>query len=490
MVAATVAAAAASAADWKYGISGSASVTATDNAALRPPGQERGDLILTLTPGFRASREGANLRANVNYQPTALFYTQGTSSSRLINTLNAFGRAEGFDKRLFVDATANISQQFLSPFGPRPLALTTDTSNRTTVQTYGLSPGFRGTFGNGMPYSLVNSATWTLPGEGARGFSNFTVARLASAPARVGWDLEANRRTLSFPDQPDLTNSLYRGRLIWTVDPQLRLYGSGGYETNNYTLTDQSGAIYGGGLDWTPTPRTTVTGNYEQRFFGPSYLASIAHRTPLSTWSLLANRTLSSYPQAVQQGPVGDTAAILNGLLLTRFPDPVQRAAEVQRLIQTQGLPPVLTTPLSFFTQQVFESERITATVGLLGVRNTVTFVAFTGWNQNIPAGVTLLPDDTFANVTKFNQTGVSANWTHRLTPLTSVSGLASYVTSKSDGAVNATNSSTQLYLLGVSRPFSPRTTGSLNLRYTIFDATGADDYEERAIVATLFHSF
>ena len=46
---------------------------------------------------------------------------------------------------------------------------------------------------------------------------------------------------------------------------------SGGYEDNRYSVTDYSGAIYGAGLQWKPTERTSLDAKWEHRFFGSSY---------------------------------------------------------------------------------------------------------------------------------------------------------------------------------------------------------------------------
>jgi uncharacterized protein (PEP-CTERM system associated) len=320
-------------------------------------------------------------------------------------------------------------------------------------------------------------------------YSNFTSARVDSAPAKVAWGLEYNRQNVNYSGQSGFINNVYRGRLTFTPDPQFRVFAIGGYEDNNYSTTQQSGSIYGGGAEWRPTERTRVAGSYERRFFGDSWDATVSHRRPLSFWSLTSVRALSSYPQAALVLPPGETGTVLDSVLLTRFPDPVARQAEVDRLIQTLGLPASLVTPLSFYTQSVFVNEQTTATVGLLGARNTVTFTAFTGESESIPATSDTDVQDIFATATRLKQRGVSGNWNHRLTPLTSMNFLASHIESESAEPSNA-KSTTDRFNVNLTRRLSPKTSGSLGLRYIIFDSNVNNDYREAAVFAVVSHTF
>jgi len=478
--------------DWKFGISGSTSATATDNATLAPKGQEKGDLILQVTPAFTASRAGARLKVNVSYAPSAIGYVDGTSNNRWVNTLAASGSLEAVENFFFIDARASISQQFLSPFGPTPTDLATATSNRSNVTSLGVSPYIRGHFGaTGITYFARNDSNWTdaSGSGGGTGYSNFSVARIDGAPAKVAWGLSYDRRNTSYQNQSGFVNENYRARLTWTVDPQFRVFATGGYQNNNFSATQRSGAIYGGGFDWRPSERTTVAGSYEEQFYGPSWQGNVTHRTPLSFWSLVGSRALSTFPQQALLLPPGDTASTLNSVLLSRFPDPADRQAEVQRLIQTLGLPAFLVAPQSFYTQNVFVNERVALTAGLIGLRNVVTLTAFTGYSENVPATSNVAIQGAFANATKIDQRGVSGNWSHRLTPLTSLNFLASRTQSLASQG-SSTESTTDLFNLNLARPLGPKTNASLGLRYTIFDTNVGNDYRAAAVLATVGHTF
>ncbi len=244
-----------------------------------------------MTPGIRWSREGARLKVNVIYAPSGIVYVEGTSNNRFVNTLSALAKLEAVEKFFFIDARASDLAAVSLAVRPDP-----DRSRDRDVQPHQRDDPW------GKPVhpravrrhrdDVSRPERQRLDererfGRDYRVLRQYTVARLNSAPTTVSWDLEYNRRNTNYSGQNGFVNDIYRGRLTWNIDPQFRVFGIGGYETNNYSITNQSGPIYGGGLEWHPTERTTVAGFYEERFFGPSWSANFTHRRPLSFVSLV-----------------------------------------------------------------------------------------------------------------------------------------------------------------------------------------------------------
>ena len=65
------------------------------------------------------------------------------------------------EKFFFVDATANVSESFITPFGPQPANLTVPTNNRYISQTYSVSPYIQGVIAPNISYSLRDDNVWT-----------------------------------------------------------------------------------------------------------------------------------------------------------------------------------------------------------------------------------------------------------------------------------------------------------------------------------------
>ena len=158
-----------------------------------------------------------------------------------------------------------------------------------------------------------------------------------------------------FTNQPGQVSELARASIYYQPDPNVRLSADGGYEDNRYTFTDYRDAIYGVGMQWRPTPRTNLVANWEHRFFGSSYLLSFDHRTPLSAVSARFSRNTTSYPQTFLTVPAtGNVPLLLYLILAARFPDPAERLAIVEALINERGLPTSLSGPVNLYTQQIY----------------------------------------------------------------------------------------------------------------------------------------
>ena len=147
----------------------------------------------------------------------------------------------------------------------------------------------------------------------------------------------------------------------------------GGYERTNYTRTEESGPIYGAELEWRPGPQTRIGGFWEHRFFGPSYQFDASSRHRRLATNLSASRSVATYPQLIMELPAtGDVSGLLDAILTARFPDPVERAQQVQDLIARQALPSSLPGGVSIFSRNANIFTSASGTLALIGVRNTL----------------------------------------------------------------------------------------------------------------------
>ena len=326
----------------------------------------------------------------------------------------------------FVEGAVRASQQYISPFGPQPDDNIGVTNNRYTSAGFRVSPYIRGVFSGGATYLLRYDAIWSTVGypqtlSGAT--SSYTqrwTGRIDSPIRTFGWSLDASATSTKFTDQQAVTNEIVRGYLKYRPDPQVLLYGIGGYEWNNYYLTESSNVVYGVGGEWRPSERTNVTGNWQERFFGSEYLARVTHRNPFSAFNVNASRNIATYPQLLFAAPAGgDVAALVDAAFTTRIPDPVQRAEAVASFLATSGLPATLQSPLNYYVQQVFLYEQQSATFTLLGARNATAFTLYNRKQEVISGGTGAVLPAPFGAVQNNTQRGGALSFSHRLTPVT-----------------------------------------------------------------------
>jgi uncharacterized protein (PEP-CTERM system associated) len=493
VVVATAHVAPALAGDWKSELALGARATLTNNVNLGPPGQEEADLYFTVTPSIRTSRQGARLQASLSYRPSLTVYASQADASKVANSLTATGKLEAVSDFFFVDASASISQTFLTPFGTQPPDIGSITENRAETYAASLSPYIKGRFGAAGTYELRNTTAWSATDSSlTEGSVYVRWSGRASAPLsqRASWSVQGSRSTNYFGENDGLYTDVVRALLTYRLAQDLSMTLRVGYEDNNYALNQNTtGAIYGLGATWTPTPRTNVTGFFEKRFFGTGYNFSATHRHRRTAISLYGSRDVRTYAELLFELPPGDTRTLLDALLTARVPDPTQREQAIDQFLLISGAPATLGVPTTYYSQRINLVENLGASLALLGVRNSV--ILSTYWLRNEPVstltGQPLPPE--FATLERYITYGASANWSYRLTGRSRASFLVSRsYTRRID--VPEDDSTNTLARLELNTLLGPRTTGSIGVRWTQFDAALRNSYTEYAIFAAGNHVF
>jgi uncharacterized protein (PEP-CTERM system associated) len=482
----------ASAQTWRFEPSAAAQFELTDNVGLDPSGQRKGDLVTQLTPSVRIIERGAHTSLAGTIAAPIVLYARSGGDSTVQPEVDLNGTAELYRRLLFIDGSINVAPSYFSPFGARPQNLTSATANRYTARTYRISPYLKGDSGATLHYELRDDNTWASAGSAPSAtdssYTNKVIARVTRDPTPLGWALDYTRDDTRFSSQDPLVSEIERLHGSWLASYQWEFSAAAGYEDNRYPLAHFSDVVYGVGFKWRPTDRTTVDATWEHRFFGGSYHVTFDHRTALSVWSVRATRDITTYPQQLANLVAGTpVATLLDSLFASRFPDPLQRQTYVDQLIRDRGLPSVLSNPLALYSQQTTLEEAFQATFGLLGARNTVFFTAYRNRSEPIASGTlldaasTLLIDNT--------QRGANVVWTHKLTPLYTLTGSADW--SRTTGNEDPGRKSTQTSLNAiVSASVSPLTQLFGGARYQRLRSDVESSYDETAVFVGISHRF
>jgi uncharacterized protein (PEP-CTERM system associated) len=496
---ATLCAVPAHAAEWIPSLRIDGRATLTDNYRLAPEGREEAELVLQATPVLGLRREGARAYARVDYAPTLYVYTTNLGDSYTRHRLNGLLNVEAVENFFFVETTARIQDSFFSPFDPGTWDDVADVDNRLQNISFSLSPYIQGALRGGYRYFVRNDNYWTttdrssLPGQ----FDQRLRARLDSPDyRRWSWSADYDYRRAEYEDSPSFYEQEARLIGYYRVNPDLSVNARVGYETNDYTIDSYSGSIYGGGLTWTPTPRTLVSGFAEHRFFGTGYQATLSHRTRITSWRLRASRDTSTYRDQVFSVSAGDTRELLDAVFSARIPDPIEREQAVEDFLISSALPATLDGPLTFYTNRVYLSERVDATAGLFGVRNALTFTLF--YRDNEP--ISELQDDdpvpeVFTIANRLEQWGGVLAFSHNLTVRTAVTASVRRTYSISTEPVVAgfedIDSTEDVYRLTLNNQLGPRTSAVAGLRWVDFDSERpSSSYQERAVFVGISHRF
>jgi uncharacterized protein (PEP-CTERM system associated) len=468
--------------------------TVTDNVNLVPSSQAKADFVTEITPTLGITEKGSHTSLNGSIALQTLLYARtGSENNQVLPMVNLLGNAEVVDRFLFVEGAVIASQQFLTPFGAQPVDIANATDNRYTSVTYRVSPYIQGATSGNLNYTLRNNSTWAnlsgTPFATNNSYTSEWIGKVESRRAPLGWSADFNLTNVKFTDQAPQKTNLGRVTLLYDYDPQLHFRADVGYEDNHYPLSTYRGSIYGVGFEWRPTERTSAVANWEQRFFGSSYLVSFDHRTPLSTWNFSASRNITSYPQQLGLLPAGNVQGMLNLLLLSRIPDPTQRQSAIDTLIQNQGLPANLSNPVNLYSQQILLAENVSATVGLLGARNSLFMNLYYLRQEPISGSGTALPPIFSDALNDTTQQGGSLVWTHNLTSSAVLNLTLTGAQSKLNAPLSGTTNTGSIRLF-VTQPISARTTVFAGTRYQVSRSDLAPDYNEAAVFAGLSYTY
>lgn len=472
----------------------SAGMTMTNN--VRPgEGAKRKDTITSITPGVRVSGKGGRVSGELDFGWENNLYAKNSRLNDDRKTLTASATAELVDQWLYLDAGANMARTPISVFGAQTGGNDLATINHTQTRSYNLSPYVRGMLLGDVRYELryKNAQTKSDGGVFAAGSgvtSNAWNGQLSGPTpfTQLGWSLLADDQQSKFSAGSTKSNRVL-GKLEFQVDPQIRLNVSAGSESDNYTTTNlRRRTVSGFGGDWAPTERTALKLAKDKRSYGNGHAVDFSHRTAQTAWKFSDTRSVIVPAQQFATGQVSTAYEMLFQQLAGSIPDPIARADAVRAMLLAMGISP--TSPIygSIMSASPFMERRQQASVSLTGVYNTVTFGVQRSRNDNINTGVAALGD--FAQSQNIRQSGLTANWSYRLTPDSSLALNA--LSSQSKGNLASLETELRSLTLLYTTQLGRDTTASVGLRRNAFDSSGAaaNNYTEHAVTGTLTATF
>ena len=467
----------------------SATQTFTDNATLSTAGKQ-GDQITEISPGIRLVANAARLKGSVDYSLRNFISAQASSRNNMQNSLLSNAVFEAVDKWLYLDASATISQQTISAFGTQSVGAANTNANRTETSNFRLSPYVRGKIAGRVDYLVryAYSETQSKSTQVAGTVTNDFSARLSGTfGGPLGWVADASSQTAQYGAATKSQSDRLTGRLTYRYDPELTVFVSAGTDSNNYsTSTQQSSTTSGYGGDWTPTERTRLTVTRERRSFGNSHSITFNHRLPLSAVRFTDSRSITTTPNQTGVASQGTYYDLYYSQLASSVPDPAQRAQQVLQLLQQAGISPTAAITNGYLTSRVSVQRRQELAVILNGLRNTATYTFFQTASESAGTAVAGAADD-FSRSQVVRTVGMSSNFSHRLTPFTSINTLSSWT--RSSGSLDSLKTTQKLFSVNVATRLTAKSSASFGLRSTVSEgATTA--YRENAVFGTITAQF
>ncbi|WP_158228934.1 TIGR03016 family PEP-CTERM system-associated outer membrane protein [Chitinimonas sp. BJB300] len=474
--------------NWALEPSVSVTETVTNNAELKQTNQKR-ESITELSPGIRLRGEGDRVKLNFDFRLQKYLYAQDSSRNKGTKSLGTNGLVELLDNWLFVDFDAIIAQQDISAFGGSPTSDANVNANRTETANYRVSPYMRGQLGGWAAYQLryrESLARADSPQVADVNTGEWSAGLSSISGGSFSWSLDGGGQQVKYKNGRSTQSEYIRALLGYQPISQLKLSVFGGVERNDYASQEKERTSTPGvGFEWNPTERTRLASSRQKRFFGNSTNVSFSHRTPLSVWQISNSKDISVVPNQFTIGKVSSTYDMYFQLFASIEPDPIKRAVLVNRFLVASGISPTGVVNGGFLTSRITVQHRRDVSVGLLGASNSITFSASQTESRGLLAGANL-PDD-LSNNELIKQQSYAMQWSHQLSPLSSLSAMLMHQQSKGIGATPIETTTDGLSLL-FSTQLSPLTRALLSMRRTLVD--GASNYAESALTGTLSHQF
>lgn len=396
----------------------SISQTVTDNVHLSNAAQQQSEQITEVSPGISMSSYGSRFKGQLDYSLSEISYAQGSLPRHRQNALNAFGTLEAIEKWGFIDINGSISQQAISAFGTPSNNSTFNSINQTEVSNYRISPYARGHLGSLASYDIRYSRSTLRSDAAALGgvVTEDSVVKVAgdSTLKSLAWEANTSRQSVDFSaGRPTESDRLDLG-LVYAISPQLSVSANVGRESNNYTSLEKiDSGTSGIGLRWNPSSNTKFSATINRHSFGDMHSLTFEHRTGRTAWTITDSRDVSGTSLS-RPGNLGSAYNLYYSQFEPVQPDPALRAEMVNAFLQSNGIRPNDTVTSSFLTTAMSLLRRQSLSFALLGVRDTVTFMATRTENSRLDTLSTGVDD--FNTSALIRQSGFSVNLAHRLT--------------------------------------------------------------------------
>ena len=472
-----------------FSLSPNASITETltDNVNLTP--QKQAELITQPTLGLHADANTAWLKGFLDYSLSGLWYARGKAGDQFQNTLNALASAELVQNHLNVDVTGNISQQSISAFGVQSPDTSLNNPNQTTVSSFSVSPYFHGRLAGVADYEARLRYVDTRSNDASASNNTLSAESLkigdSSVARKINWSGELSRTVIDYTEGVRNEDDLLRGVLSWNLNQEFALSAIGGSESNNYATPEkESHTVWGAGLKWVPSPRTSLSAEAERRFFGNSHNILFTHRSARTVWTLADTRDVSTNTSPTL-GNLGTAYDLFFQQFASVEPDPVLRQQLVNNFLLANGINPTATAIARFLNSAVTLQRMQSLSFAWLGVRDTVSVSASQSWQQqlNVLSGA----GSPVANATRVNQRGLLATVSHRLTPQSTIALAVTqqHTTGTIDSDTSTLRSLSALFTTKVGR----RSDVSFGARRAVFTNV-TTPYNESAIFGTIRAQF
>ncbi len=471
--------------------------TQSSNANFGTGASARSDTVLQLVPRVFFQSRHARWSAQGDLSANSIDYVSGVQPSLITPEGHASLHSEWSRNLLYFDAAFSAVQQTASPFLGQGGAL--QGSSYTSTQ-WRISPYIERRLRPGLQLLARSDDTWTYTTNtpaiggiaGGRYLDQHILLQQAPSPMGYGLDLRQTYATYDSEPYAWLRDSTLQGIAGVALTPRLVTSLIVGRERVQAYAAQQDVTLYGGRLQWHPTPTGSVDVRVEHRYFGTAWRLDAVGGGPRSRLSLHWSRSVDSAlaPLGSNATASSNLTTLLNGVLVTQVPDPLQRARLVQQLLGESGLPAGLQTSGGYYTTSSVVRNDLVVTAMVLRLRDSFAVSLYRNRDEDLflPGQDLLRLIQTTSNNNL--QTGVAASYAHRLTPLDNLSVTLQQENDSGFGLNQGQSARQRSVIAQLDHRLSPRTIALVGVRRRLLTSTVVLSGTETAVFAGFVHRF
>ncbi len=378
-------------------------------------------LTQRVSPGLRLSHRSASWKSNLNYTANWVVRVddRGDRDTEWLNSLSAATQGELVDGWAFFNGQITISQQPTFAQARLPGATGAISGNTTEVITLSLSPYVTGRLGALAEYQVrfSNVSTKSLDSGLPDSYSNTLSATVGSTAGigRLGWQIYGAHQESDFSGLFRLSTTDRAGVELWatpTVDWRVALRA--GQEYSDVGTPDRRAyRNVGATLQWTPSPRTKVILEADDRYFGRAHSVLLEHRSPLTSVRYVSSRDVVTGADAAGFGRTQSLYQLWMLQLTPIQPDPILRELLVFDLLRNQGRNPNDPVSGAFLVPGISLQQRQELSAAYNNRRLSIAFTAFRSHIARIDQTAQLV----FGADQPTDQFGLNASASWRMTP-------------------------------------------------------------------------
>jgi len=473
--------------------------TYTDNVDLRDDELASSQWITEVRPSLAISGESRRLKVNAFASWSQYAYSDKDSVIDPTESQRRYAadlQGTLVDQMLYVDVKASRDRRNILPFGPGAQNSPFTRDNQTDVKTWSISPYLVRRIGRDATMQLrytrdsVDSGLRNLFGTSTGDTVLFNLA--SSAELRgLGWGLNYTRQDIENRLVGESSSESVNGSLRYRFSRTWTATATAGYDRYDFEGPGpgSSGRNWSVGGIWTPSTRTSVQASIGRHLYGQTGSLSATLRARRTVWDIQYGDSITSSRSQYLLPAAVDTAAMLDRLFGSMFPNALERERAVAAYMQANGLPASMANDINYLSNRYARDKQLRASVAWRAQRATALLSAYRGERRAVSdqqSDSPLLGNSLSSLNDNVRQHGGSMTYTHRLDGRSNLQGGANYRYSES--LTTGIESRERLFYVRLNREFSRHLRGSLEARRLNggTDFTGRRDYTENAVIANL----